>query len=111
MLVYFNLPVSASNWGEAMPHTRSAKKRLRQYEKRRMRNRATKAAIKTQLKTVLAVAKQGTLDQLRQEFNLAAKKLDKAAARRVVHPNLAARKKSQLARLVHAKETAGKTGS
>ena len=87
-----------------MPHTGSAKKRLRQYEKRRLRNRATKSAIKTQIKRFQAVAKEGSLDQLREEYNLAAKKLDKAAARRVVHPNLAARKKSQLARLIHEKE-------
>jgi small subunit ribosomal protein S20 len=94
-----------------MPHTSSAKKRLRQYEKRRTRNRATKSAIKTQIKKVLTTSKEGSLDQLRAEYNLAAKKLDKAAARRVVHPNLAARKKSQLARLLHAKETgaAGKS--
>jgi small subunit ribosomal protein S20 len=87
-----------------MPHTGSAKKRHRQYEKRRLRNRATKSAIKTQIKKFQTVAKEGSLDQLRAEYNLAAKKLDKAAARRVVHPNLAARKKSQLARLIHEKE-------
>lgn len=89
-----------------MPHTRSAKKSLRKNEKRRLHNRAVKKEIKVQVKKVLAAA-SGPMDQLRAEFNLAAKKLDKAAARRVVHPNLAARKKSQLARLVHAKETAG----
>ena len=33
-----------------MAHTRSAEKRLRQTEKRRLRNRAAKSAIKTQLK-------------------------------------------------------------
>jgi small subunit ribosomal protein S20 len=88
-----------------MPHTSSAKKRLRQYEKRRTRNRAAKSAIKTQIKKFLTTSKEGSVDQLRTEYNLAAKKLDKAAARRVVHPNLAARKKSQLARLLHAKET------
>jgi len=89
-----------------MPHTRSAKKRLRQNEKRRVRNRAAKSAIKTQIKKVLAVAKEGNLEQLRQEYNLAAKRLDKAAAKRVVHPNLAARKKSQLARLLNEKQAA-----
>jgi small subunit ribosomal protein S20 len=87
-----------------MPHTSSAKKRLRQYEKRRLRNRATKSAIKTQIKRFLAAAKEGNLDLLREEYDLAAKKLDKAAARRVVHPNLAARKKSQLARLLNEKQ-------
>ena len=91
-----------------MPHTKSAKKRLRQNEKRRLRNRSTKSAIKTQIKKVLAAAKGGTAEELRTQLNLAAKKLDKAAAKRIIHPNLAARKKSQLARLVHRKETAVK---
>ena len=91
-----------------MPHTKSAKKRLRQNVKRRLHNRAIKKEIKTQIKKVLAAADEGPVDQLRKEYNLAAKKLDHAAAKRVVHPNLAARKKSQLAKLVHGKETAAK---
>jgi small subunit ribosomal protein S20 len=91
-----------------MPHTRSAKKNQRKNEKRRLRNRATKSAIKTQIKRFLA-AVDGPLEQLRKEYNLAAKKLDKAAAKRIIHPNLAARKKSQLARALHQKETAGAT--
>ncbi len=86
-----------------MPHTRSAKKQLRKNKKRRLLNRAIKKAIKTQIKKVQDVAQSGTVEQLREEYNVAAKKLDKAAAKRVVHPNLAARKKSQLARLVHQK--------
>lgn len=85
-----------------MPHTRSAKKNLRKSEKRRLHNRAVKKDIKIQVKNFLA-ALDGPLDQLQKEFNLAAKKLDKAAAKRVVHPNLAARKKSQLARQLHDK--------
>jgi small subunit ribosomal protein S20 len=91
-----------------MPHTRSARKNVRKIEKRRLANRAIKKAIKTQIKRVEELATSGALDQLRQEYNLAAKKLDKAAARRVVHPNRAARKKSQLSKLLHAKEAAAK---
>lgn len=90
-----------------MPHTRSAKKSLRKNEKRRLHNRAIKKALKTQLKKVMSVAEAGNLDQLQAECRLACKKLDKAAAKRVVHPNLAARKKSQLARLLGSKRSAG----
>jgi small subunit ribosomal protein S20 len=90
-----------------MPHTRSAKKNLRKSEKRRLHNRAIKKSLKTEIKKVLEIAKSGTLDELRQECQVAVKKLDKAAAKRVVHPNLAARKKSQLARLINKKETPG----
>lgn len=92
-----------------MPHTRSAKKHLRKSEKRRHHNRAIKSSIKTQIKKVTALAETGPADQLRKELLVAVKKLDRAAAKRVVHPNLAARKKSQLARLLHGKETSGKS--
>jgi small subunit ribosomal protein S20 len=91
-----------------MPHTKSAKKHQRQSEKRRLRNRAVKKAIKTQIKR-FEEALQGPVEELRKEYNLAAKKLDKAAAKRVIHPNLAARKKSQLARALHEKSAAGST--
>ena len=91
-----------------MPHTRSAKKNMRKSEKRRLRNRATKKGIKVQIKAFIA-ALDGPADELAKQYNLAAKKLDKAAAKRVIHPNLAARKKSQLARALHKKEQAPKT--
>lgn len=82
-----------------MPHTKSAKKNLRKSEKRRLHNRAVKRTIRTHLKRFLA-AIGGPAEQLQTEYNLAAKRLDKAAARRIIHPNLAARKKSQLARMM-----------
>jgi small subunit ribosomal protein S20 len=88
-----------------MPHTRSAKKNQRKTDKRRLHNRAVTKALKTQIKRFLA-AEEGPVEKLREEFNLTAKKLDKAAAKRVIHPNLAARKKSQLARKLHQKTTA-----
>ena len=73
-----------------------------------MRNRGVMKAIKVQLKQ-FAAAVNGPIEALRKEYDLAAKKLDKAAAKRIVHPNMAARKKSQLARLVHKRETAAKS--
>jgi len=89
-----------------MPHTRSAKKQQRKVAKRRLHNRSVKSTLKTQIKKFLATAESGSPEELRKEYNLAAKKLDKAAAKRVVHPNLAARKKSQLARVLHEKGAA-----
>jgi small subunit ribosomal protein S20 len=85
-----------------MPHTPSAKKRLRQTAKRRLRNRSTKKTIRIQIKKLEGLAKQGPADQVQAELKQAIKKLDKAAARRVIHPNAAARKKSQLMRLARA---------
>jgi small subunit ribosomal protein S20 len=91
-----------------MPHTKTAKKRLRQNLKRRMRNRTVKRDIKEQLKAVLAAVKEAPAEKVREELNKAAQQLDRAAAKRVIHPNLAARKKSQLARLARAKEQTAK---
>ena len=80
-----------------MPHTKSAKKRLRQNEKRRIRNRAVKSTIKTHMRRVEAAIEADDLDRAREEYRIACKKIDKAAARRIIHPNNAARKKSKLA--------------
>ena len=92
-----------------MPHTKSAKKNLRKTEKRRLRNRATKRTIKTHLKRFLAAA-AGPVEKLQEEYNLAAKRLDKAAARGVIHANLAARKKSQMAQVLRDKKAAPAAG-
>jgi small subunit ribosomal protein S20 len=89
-----------------MPHTKSAKKSMRQTAKRRERNRDAKKGIKTQIKKLMDVAKSGTAEQLQKEYDLAAKRLDKAAAKNVVHRNLAARKKSQLAKILRDKKKA-----
>jgi small subunit ribosomal protein S20 len=86
-----------------MPHTRSARKNARKNLKRKLHNRSVMKDVKLQLKEFDA-ALQGPLDELKKQYNLAAKRLDKAAARRVIHPNLAARKKSQLARALHEKQ-------
>jgi small subunit ribosomal protein S20 len=88
-----------------MPHTKSAKKNLRKSEKRRVRNRAAKRTIKTHLGR-FEESLGGTIEDAQKEYNLAAKRLDKAAARRVIHPNLAARKKSQMALALQKKKAA-----
>lgn len=94
-----------------MPHSRNAKKRLRQNLKRRLRNRSVKHAIKTQIKKALAAYKSGNLELLRREVRLAFKKLDRAACKRIVHPNYAARKKSQLSALLAKLEKSQPAGS
>jgi small subunit ribosomal protein S20 len=90
-----------------MPHTRSAKKNLRKSEKRRSHNRAVIRSIKTQIKRVQGLGPSTNPEELAKEFRAAVKKLDQAAAKRIIHPNMAARKKSQLARLLNKKPAAG----
>jgi small subunit ribosomal protein S20 len=89
-----------------MPHSSSAKKRARQYEKRRVYNRAYRKAINTAIKDFMAAAKSGGASA-NEAYQKAVKKLDMAAARRVIHPNKAARKKAQLARALGAGKTSG----
>jgi small subunit ribosomal protein S20 len=89
-----------------MPHTESAKKSLRQTEKRNARNKAAKKAIKTQIKKFLATLKDGSAEQKMTEFKLAVKKLDKAASAKVLHRNTVSRRKSQLARMLAVKPAA-----
>lgn len=85
-----------------MPNTASAKKRLRQNEILRLRNRSIKSSVRTQMKKVRMAVKAGEIEKAEEEFRLAAKKLDKAGARRVLHPNTSSRYKSRLQRLIKA---------
>jgi small subunit ribosomal protein S20 len=88
-----------------MPTTKSAKKRHRQSLQRRATNRATKSSIKTQIRKVREAVKAGDLTKADAEFRLAATKLDRSAAKRVIHPNAAARTKSRLQHLMKAAKT------
>jgi small subunit ribosomal protein S20 len=83
-----------------MPTTKSAKKRLRQSLERRTHNRSVKSAVKTQVRKVRQAVAAGEIDKAETEFRLAAKKLDRAGAKRVIHPNAAARTKSRLSHLI-----------
>ena len=85
-----------------MPTTKSAKKRHRQSLERRAFNRATKSAIKTQVRKVREAVTAGDVAKAETELRLAAKKLDRAAVKNVIHANAAARTKSRLQHLIRA---------
>ncbi len=85
-----------------MPHTRSAKKNLRKSRKRRLHNRTVKGDIKLQIKNIMSL-KDGSPEEMTKELQSASEKLDKAAARGIIHRNTAARKKSQLAKMLNRK--------
>ena len=85
-----------------MPNIQSARKRLKQSIIRRERNRSAKKAIHTQCKKVVELAKSGNVELAEAELRAAAKKVDQAAAKHVIHRNAAARKKSRLSAKVKA---------
>ena len=81
-----------------MANTRSAIKRMRQSEKRRVRNRTIRSQVRTAVKTARAAGG----DALRTTVAEAIRALDKAVTKGVIHRNTAARKKSALARRLAA---------
>ena len=82
-----------------MANIKSQKKRNITNAKRAERNKAAKSELKTRVKT--ATTSIGT-DAQAADVQLAVKRLDKAAAKGVIHPNQAARRKSRLMKKVVA---------
>ncbi|MBL9124892.1 MAG: 30S ribosomal protein S20 [Planctomycetaceae bacterium] len=88
-----------------MPNIKSAKKRLRQSLIRRARNRSVKATLKSHVKKVRAEIAAGNIDEANAAFKTLQVKLDRAAAKNVIHANAAGRVKSRLsAAIVAAKK-------
>ena len=85
-----------------MAHSISAKKRVRQNEKRRARNRARKADIRGEVKTFTAALTAGDVSKAEQELNKVVVLLDRTAARNTIHKNAAARKRSRLTKRLNA---------
>lgn len=79
-----------------MPNIQSAKKRLKQSIRLREKNRAVKSAIKTECKKVIAAVAAGDPAKADSELRSAAKMLDQAAAKKVIHRNASSRAKSRL---------------
>jgi small subunit ribosomal protein S20 len=79
-------------------NTKSAIKRIRQNERRRVRNRA----IRSKVRTVVKLARTIEGPEQRATIAEAIRSLDKAVSKGVIHRNTAARKKSGLARRLAA---------
>ena len=85
-----------------MANTSSALKRMRQNEKRRLRNRAVRSRVRGAVKTArTALATAG--GEAREAVVQAISVLDRAVTKGVIHRNTAARKKSALARRLAAR--------
>ncbi len=88
-----------------MPNIQSAKKRMRQEEKRRARNKAVKSTVRTYVtRARAAIASAADDPQTEEAIRAAVSELDSAVSKGVLHRNNAARRKSRLmARLNAAK--------
>ena len=76
-----------------MPNIKAAEKWVLQSERRETRNKAAKSRLKTLYKDAVASGQSEAARHVESAF-------DKAAAKGIVHPNKAARKKARLSKAV-----------
>lgn len=76
-----------------MPNIKAAEKWVLQSERRETRNKAVKSRLKTLFKAAVASKQPEATREVEGAF-------DRAAAKGVIHPNKAARKKARLAKAV-----------
>ena len=78
-----------------MANIKSQMKRNKTNEARRLRNKAVRSEIKTRVKVAVTVAADSP-EQADDALRTAIKRLDKAAAKGIIHKNQAANRKSKL---------------
>lgn len=81
-----------------MAHHKSAKKRIRTSEKRRLYNRSIKSRVKTYAHYFEEAATAENRDEAAEKLKTAVSEIQKAASKGVLHKNTAARKVSKLTR-------------
>ncbi len=88
-----------------MANIRSQIKRNRQNERRRLSNKSVRSEMRTRTKRAVT-AFEGDLEHAGEALRLAVKRIDKAAAKGVIHRNQAANRKSRLMRRIGALQAA-----
>ncbi|MGD8989813.1 MAG: 30S ribosomal protein S20 [Desulfobacterales bacterium] len=84
-----------------MANHKSAEKRARQNEKRRLRNKAVKTRIKHITKDVHQAIAEAAKEEARTKMDVAQSLIDKAVKKGVIHKKTAARKISRLSKLMN----------
>ncbi|GAA0135981.1 30S ribosomal protein S20 [Paenibacillus sp. YSY-4.3] len=85
-----------------MPNIKSAIKRVKTNDKRRALNASQKSALRTAVKAADTALVNNEVEVAKTAYSAAAKKLDKAVTKGLIHKNAAARKKSRLAKKLNA---------
>ena len=73
---------------------------------RNARNRSLRTTVRKRCKKVVNTVKEGNLQEAQTAFAVAVKTLDKMGAKRILHKNAAARKKSRLSKMLKKLKTA-----
>ena len=84
-----------------MPTHKSALKRMRQNEKRRLRNKAYRTRVKNVIKKVKFFVEKKDLENATKSLSEAVSVIQKVAGKGVIHKNNASRKISKLYQLVN----------
>jgi small subunit ribosomal protein S20 len=87
-----------------LANTASAKKRIRQNEKRRMRNKVWRTRARTSVKEARTAIDSGDREAAENATRVAIEQLDKAASKGVIHNKNASRRKSRLMKRLAALE-------
>jgi small subunit ribosomal protein S20 len=83
-----------------MPNIKQQKHRVQIAARQRLENVRYRSSAKTIFKRLERAVQEGDKDRAAQEHRTLVKLLDKAAARKAIHPNKAARQKSQADRVL-----------
>lgn len=79
-----------------MPNIRSAAQRVKLSQTQNLRNRSARSALRTTLKKFDAAVESGDAAAMRETYDAAVKKVDRAATKGLIHKNNAAHKKSAM---------------
>ncbi|MFH0941833.1 MAG: 30S ribosomal protein S20 [Chloroflexota bacterium] len=79
-----------------MSASKSAEKQRRAAEKRRLRNKSAHSQVKTMVTKAQKLISAGDPGTAKEAAVAAISALDRAAGKRIIHPNSAARRKSRL---------------
>ena len=79
-----------------MANSQQTRKRARQNSVRNQRNRSYRSSIRTSIKQLLKAIQTGDKDMAPVAYRTAASRIDKGAAKGLMHKNTAARLKSRL---------------
>lgn len=79
-----------------MANIKSALKRIRSSERKRVRNKPVRTALKTYVKSAQGNIAAGDVEMSAEAVVRAISALDKAAGKGIIHKNQAARRKSRL---------------
>ena len=84
-----------------MANHKSALKRARQNEVRRLRNKSVKTRIKNIVKDVRRSVDESSKEEALKKLNMAKSNIDRAAQKGVIHKKTASRKISRLSKLIN----------